>query len=183
MLERLLVYDKKFNIFMDVYGREPQVMVENIGKPAHDNLKPMLQSAKTSLFTVTTTDRLPQELTNLSLSTDSSPQPKLDTRLLMGACYSMRSTLQRLQPDHTVLDGFSWDTDKWRLLYYQSPTGWKFVAVVSLSSKMVDYRHLVSFYEQLFVPAVILSPLYYRVKGEVVVGEGLAGAIRLFFAV
>lgn len=196
-LERLLVYDKKFNVFMDVSGREYTKPKATMTRDEQRKPKLHLQKmATSSVFTVlpsahnTQLDderHLVNKLGAICMESTSDAD-SADPRLIIGACYSMRSTLQRLMPDRSTVDGFHWDTNKWRLIYHQSATGWKFVAVVTCASEKtggMDHTHVAMYYEQIFVPAVINSPLYYReinTRDKIVVTEGLARSTRLFFA-
>jgi hypothetical protein len=92
-------------------------------------------------------------------------------------------------PVGSLVDRFHFDTSKWRLLYFQSATGWRFIGVVGGAGgekvKMVDERALIEYYEKIFVPAVIYSPVYYKSFNDLSEqgGEGgLERTTRLFFA-
>lgn len=154
-LIRFLIFDKKYRCRLDTHDQKhgtTKATAPATAQPGHAS------TAMQSTYTVHAAIRDTPDISALSIQ--SPPPPKHtssadDSRLIMGACYSLRSLLSKLAP-HGPGAGFSWDCPNHRLLYYHTPTGCKFVAIVSGGG---DWKRLREYYEKVFVPYICRSPL------------------------
>ena len=78
---------------------------------------------------------------------------------MYGMVYSLKSLVGRLSPN-TSRDGFlGYSTNKYRLNFYETPTGVKFI--LSSDHKAPECRDMLQFiYSKLYVEYVIKNPLY-----------------------
>jgi hypothetical protein len=185
VLLRLLICDRKYNCCFDLREGVPDEPKHSVKPQPEQTSLPLAASRTRSTFTVNSPSLLP-DLSQLSIShrvdkkASANGRPT-DCRLIIGACYSLRSVLSRLSPDAS-LDGFYWDCPNYRLLYFGSPTGWKFIALLSQPCKQDSFK-LTEYYDKVFVPLIVKSPLYYhRQVGDVIDSEGFIQATKLFFA-
>ena len=120
-------------------------------------------------------------------NTDSNQLTPEDTlQLIMGMTYSLKNMLQKLSPAQPTdadnpsspnassssltysapfpnLQDYSYTylCSHYRLLYHESPTGWKFVMLVEPCPASEDLPQILpSFYANVFLRAVIQNPLY-----------------------
>lgn len=187
VLIRLLVFDRKYSCVVDIHKEsESGLMSSKTIIPLQQQPVISQSISKTqSTFTVKSPALLPN-ISDLSLG-DKALESRMmntiaDPRLVMGACYSLCSILQKLSPESTVVSGFHWDASTYRLLYFKSPTGWHFIALQSLPCKDSIVK-LAEFYERIFLPIIIKAPVYYkRQQGERIDCPALFQASRAFFS-
>jgi hypothetical protein len=101
------------------------------------------------------------------------------SKLIIGACYSLKTVLSRLSPVHVDQSAplpaarFSFDAGDYHLHYYETGTGWRFVAMeeagrgnaaISVLDTLADY------YGRVFVSETILSP-FTRYQGREIIGR------------
>ena len=82
-----------------------------------------------------------------------------ELKLMYGMVYSLKSLVGRLSPN-TSRDGFlGFTTDKYRLNYYETPAGVKFI--LNTDHKVPDCRDMLQHvYAKIFVEFVVKDPLY-----------------------
>lgn len=98
-------------------------------------------------------------------------------QLIMGMCYSLRTTLGKLVPSGpTPPVAFSYRTDRYRLAYYETASGWHFVLLTGLGASSTTgsrtpstatyggitfslERALEAFFSTVFLPWVVRNPL------------------------
>jgi hypothetical protein len=139
VLLRFLAFDRKFSCCCDVVQEggvadEPEhLMRPTMEQPSH----PLTVSRTRSTFTVNSPGLPLPDLSALSITgreglennrKDRKNRNKnkkraggreaTDCRLIMGACYSLRSVLSKLSPDAASLEGFHWDCPNHRLLFF-----------------------------------------------------------------
>lgn len=193
MLLRLLIYDRHYACRCDIHhgeaddGVEKGVSIHSPAESSSSSSQPLTISDKRSTFTVTSKPF--PDMSKLHLHDKAvkrkggNDHPPTDSRLIIGSCFSLRSVLSRLSLDKEGVDKFYWDCSDYRLLYYGSPTGWKFIALLSMPCRL-DCNRLVEYYEKVFVPFFVKSPLYYHSKtlsSAMINSEGFCSTSRLFF--
>ena len=82
-----------------------------------------------------------------------------ELKLMYGMVYSLKSLVGRLSPNSSR-DGFTgYATDRYRLSFYESPTGVKFI--LNTDHKAPDCRDLLQhIYAKVFVEYVVKDPLH-----------------------
>ena len=82
-----------------------------------------------------------------------------ERKLMYGMVYSLKSLISRLSPTSTK-DGFlSYSTDKYKLHFFETPTGVKFI--LNTGNKVGDCRDVLQhIYAKFYVDLVIKNPLY-----------------------
>lgn len=123
------------------------------------------------------------------LDRQSGGQPAESLPLLLGLTHSLRNTLRKMAPSSA--DSFSYRTNKYRLYYYESPTQWRFIMVVSgvgggsgswAGQTVTMETALKAFYSSIFVEWVVKNPLVEPLDGQVLGPGGFAIKMEEFFS-
>ncbi|PJF19025.1 hypothetical protein PSACC_01157 [Paramicrosporidium saccamoebae] len=108
--------------------------------------------------------------------------------LLLGLCHSLRGTLRKLAPSPS--SSFSYRTNRYRLHYYESPSGWRFVMLmggptgscVYAGTTVTETTALKTFYAGPFVDWVVKNPMVAPLDGEMLGPGGFTAKMEEFFA-
>ena len=80
-------------------------------------------------------------------------------KLMYGMIFSIKSLLSRLSP-RTTKEGFlGYSTNKYKLHYYETPTGLKFVMLTDTNVGSLN-DSLADIYSKIYVEYVVKNPLY-----------------------
>ena len=125
--------------------------------------------------------------------TDSNEPLRQETmQLIMGMCYSLRTMLSKLSPQSGNDTSYSYRTDRYRLFYYEVPSGWKFVLLVAgtpiiksstIGGQTVTLETALShLWSTIFIEWVIRNPLFISNECQTIklVEGGAAGKIGEF---
>ena len=79
--------------------------------------------------------------------------------LLFGLLFSLRRTSLKLSPNEKPSMFSTLTTSGYKLHFYQTATGYMFILLTPTTTK--NYRkNLINFFSQIFLPHVVLNPLY-----------------------
>lgn len=92
------------------------------------------------------------------------PEDRLSAResmqLVRGLCHSLRSMLARLAGGGTGrADAWSYRSSKYRLVYLEVASGWKFVLLMGIGMTLNLDNILKSFYATVFLEWIVNNPL------------------------
>ena len=151
--QRLLIFDQKFKCRLDRQW-EPAPLSRDPRKASVSSLvsSPAAVSAGSFKALASEHTALPQEHSR---------------QLLMGLTYSLRNMLRRLSPAASTspLDySFDYVTSKYRLLYYEPASSWRFIMLVDAQPTTPTTNGslesvLRTVYTDLFVEAIVRNPL------------------------
>ena len=92
-------------------------------------------------------------------SKDAGISQDEEFKLMYGMIFSIKSLLSRLSP-RTTKEGFlGYSTNKYKLHYYETPTGLKFVMLTDTNVGSLN-DSLADIYSKIYVEYVVKNPLY-----------------------
>lgn len=93
----------------------------------------------------------------------SLPEDRLNSResmqLVRGLCHSLRSMLGRLANGSGKADAWTYRSSKYRLVYLEVASGWKFILLMGLGMTTNLDSILKTFYSTVFLEWIINNPL------------------------
>ena len=174
LLQRLVIYDRQYELLADISGGD------DYGADKANITKGDLSSVLNGLTLSDYQNRKRR---------DKLQHAKQDeAKLILGACFSLKSVLGKLCPGDGFCNEFYWDCaphpSAYRLLYYRTATRLTFIAIVKQPSKATG-EALRTFYDQIYVPLIVKSP-FYRLDGiyhqqQLLQAEPFRERCRIFF--
>lgn len=170
MLDRLLIFDRDWECIYDI----------NLYKNSDIDIAPHLSQLKL--------DESSENIKRNLLSCFESPavfqSRDEDPRLLIGTIYSLGKVLMRMAEDGATNDlgcteyEIQADNDDYRLIYYETPTKLKFVALVRQFAGQDYHNFLGKFYREIFVPYACRNPLVLRSSSKSYIMPSLLSSLK-----